>query len=203
MNKKSINQFCVSITFCLFFIIVFFCSYCYAYTEYTVKDSKDNIIKVGQLDSLLGKTKLNNSGDQVEFDWVVSVLETMVDDVNIFLEKKYDVSETNWHKTIESNSVYALDLKYYSDYFLIKTGNNKNNNQNFTHFLFQNNESFDWAVVDLTASFGEGYTIKNIGKVSHVNEYSTVAVPESSTLFLLFGGLLGLGFACNRVRKIS
>ena len=157
---------------------------------------------VGPVDEFYSMGDLGNSGDNTELDWVNSVL--VGGGYDDFLFKDENMSDAWTSVTDESGKalpgIYAYDLKDSpSQYFVIKTGTG-NKDPQFDHFLFENVGNQQYAVIDLNA-FG-GVKIKNIGKVSHINGVGgggSSAVPEPTTMALLFGGLGVLGY--NTFRK--
>lgn len=162
----------------------------------------DEIANVGSVDKYISSDKLSNSGEETEQNWVESVLGFKVEfvDKNEFNSK----SMYSWIQVhSKESSIYALYMPEEPDYFLIKTGNNKKENSGleFTHFLFENIKGLDWAVVNL-ACFGDDYTIKNIGKLSHLVGYDDiVSAPEPSALLLLGFGLIALSFVARCRRR--
>lgn len=180
------------------YLMLFWAGASHAYSVYY----NENLINIGELDVFIDSAKLSKKGLNAEKEWVESILKSKVE----FTQKYEFESEEDvpWIQVSQGapSRIYAFHLEDEPEYFLIKTGNNRNENsgQNLTHFLFRNNEGFDWAVIDL-ADFGEGYTIKEIGKLSHLVGYDDiVSAPEPSALLLLGSGLIGLSFVA-RVRR--
>ena len=142
--------------------------------------------EVGSVDNLKNYTKLSNSGDTTELDWVNSILGTSFTSM-----VKYDTEDgAGWQEVTGATGVYAIDFQSESPaYFFIKVGVGRNDPP-YTHFLYENLESLNWGVIDL--SVADGITILEIAKLSHIGELGNVAVPEPATLILLGLGLLGI-----------
>lgn len=157
---------------------------------------------VGVRDKFFASADLGNSGDATELAWIQGELGSAF---TWATDGKYDVKASNWLLTDEAGgNTWALNLKDSPQYYMIKTGTGANDPVN-DHFLFENMASLEWAVLNLSADFGTGYEIKNIGKVSHVNEIGGgTPVPEPGTMMLLGVGMFGLAiFGKRRMNKES
>jgi len=155
---------------------------------------------VGSIDQLIAQTNLDNSGDTTERAWVASVLNLELDD--LVYEEKTNVSGANWELVTGTfPGVWAFELSGPVDWFLIKTGNIGGGQEN-RHFLFDNLGSLDYAVVRL---LDMGITsVSNISKISHVGEFNgpNIQVPEPGSLALFGIGLLGLGLARRKAKRV-
>lgn len=143
---------------------------------------------VGVQDSLIDHTRLDNSGDQTELDWVQKVLGY----TDVTLDTKYDTVGGDWQKT-NGTGIWALSLQFDPEYFLIKTGGGGGSD---THYLFNNLDSLSWAVIAL--SDVNITQIKGVSRISHVDEFKGAPVPEPGTVVLLGCGMLGLGLYARR-----
>lgn len=147
---------------------------------------------VGGVDTLRASTHLANSGDQTEINWVNSILGTSYTKDSLI---KYDAPEGfPFMATNEAPNIFAAELNGTPEFYFIKTGNVGINN----HFLFTNEASINWAVLNLDTSFGEGYEINGIGKISVLGELGVAPVPEPCTMTLLGVGMLGFAFFGKR-----
>lgn len=147
---------------------------------------------VGGIDTFLSSTSLANSSDALEMNWAGTVV-----GFDLTLEGKIE-GNSGWLSVDNTTGVYALALTGNPAYFLVKTGNNGTGYSPHTDFLFENVASLSWAVVDLNA-----LGIKEIGKVSHINQFNggTASVPEPSTMLLIGSGLIGLGWHRRKYKK--
>lgn len=152
--------------------------------------------EVGAVDTFIDSALLSPSNPATEEAWVQSVL----GDPTITFAGKTEGGFSFLNNPAES--VYAFDLLYEPDYYLLKLGNTKKNGNGDSHFLFQNLADLVWAVFDLGISaIGAG---DNPEKVSHISEFCIDGecggneVPEPGVLGLLGLGLISLVVARRR-----
>jgi len=152
---------------------------------------------VGTVDTLLFSTTLADSGSATEAAWIASVLGVSVGSINY--TQLTNSGGSYWTQvTGGAAGLWAFDfdaagVKKPAN-FLVKLGNTTS-----SHFLFQNNASPEWGVIDL-GSFTPSSGNVTISSVSHVGAAGTVSIPEPASLSLLLFGLAGLGVRTYRKR---
>lgn len=157
---------------------------------------------VGGRDTFRAAGKVN-SGEPSETLWVNT--ELGVEDIAYVV--KYDMDDTHkWQQVyldgVLATGIYAFYLGGTPDYFLIKTDSSRVNGASNDHYLFENADKPEWAVVNINEDLGiESAT--NIKAVSHVTEFDApgddaATVPEPGTMMLLGAGCLGLAIYGKR-----
>lgn len=157
--------------------------------------------EVGSLDLFLGSTILGNSGDGTEKSWVAAMLGLDVEDLTLEF-KNNDASEIQAWTQVDGAAamVKALQLDEPVYYYLLKLGVPAKSGAD-THYLFDNQASLNWAVIDFNAMLAgqpESFSF-NFGRVSHISGFNgAVTVPEPGTLALLGLGLVAIGVVRRR-----
>ena len=155
--------------------------------------------EVGVIDSKIAQTTLANSGSATEEAWVEGVLGYEIDYTK-WAGSLSGGQSGNWEAVFDGGLLqlgeYAFDLGVSNpEYYLIKTGGGAGAGADDTHYLFKNNESLNWAYLNV-ADFGADVDWFNIGIVSHL-----ATVPEPSIIALFATGLIGIGFVRRRKLK--
>ncbi|SHO47533.1 PEP-CTERM sorting domain-containing protein [Desulfopila aestuarii] len=159
-------------------------------------------IDVVSWDNFLTKTDdLGGTGsDPVdELKWLNNWLNTSGYIAEDFLMSDYtkfdpvvdlEVYSTSGDLSSKIDNSVAFALVDQPKYFFVKTGTT-DESKGSNWFLFNNNINLDYAVFQLS---GDGYYIKNVGKLSHAGQVGggDTAVPEPATMLLFGTGLASL-----------
>jgi hypothetical protein len=155
------------------------------------------VLEVGSVDSLVAWTTIGSSGDGAEAAFIAKYLGLDADD--IAFEKAKGSGDDGWEQVDGTTKLFSFDFTsagiYEPSYYLVKTGSGvQYQGASYTHFLFQNLGSLEYAVIDLglfTASRGK----IEIDKVSHVSTAGgRTKVPEPGSLSLMLLGLASVAF---------
>lgn len=167
----------------------------------------EGYVNVGDLDTYLysgTKDDLDNAGDGTELNWINLML--FGDDTSsYYTDDDFDKINTEngagWFQAYISedlddvaNYTFAYNIvseegeTLYPEYFLVKTGT-LGETPDYRWFLFDNNQLLDWAVINLEE---QGYSLMELGKLSHLGTVGAAPVPEPGTLLLIGSGLIGL-----------
>ena len=127
----------------------------------------------------------------------------ILSDQTITFSDKYDSFSPDWQLVTDSGEtdVYAAELNFNPEYYLIKLGTG-NTNLN-SHYLFENIGELSYAVINFSdAGLDFTTTSFNIGRISHVGEFGgTVDVPEPANLALFGLGIAALGLSRKKQKS--
>jgi len=162
---------------------------------FSVNASAYVLSEVGVHDNLLAAETLRNSGEATEEAWIEDVLGMDIDYTQFG-----NVSEgSNWQSVsdgVAGDYAFEFDIGFNPEYYLLKLGGGNGTGTDYTHYLYDNLESLQYAFVNLS-DFGEDVKLENIGIVSHIGstggcEGDCETVPEPGMVGLLAIGLLGM-----------
>jgi len=171
------------------------CAFVFLLAASNASASSLALTDVGGVDPLIAKTTLLNSGTETERQWIAASVGLPLE--NIAYTKVPDSGGANWQQIAGSTVLFAFNIGTGPEWFLVKTGNGGT----FSDFLFSNDPSNPWAVVDFT-EFGFDSVV--VGKISHLGTAvdppagDLTPVPEPASL-TLFG--LGLSATAAAVRR--
>ncbi|MDR3579046.1 MAG: PEP-CTERM sorting domain-containing protein [Oryzomonas sp.] len=158
-------------------------------------------INVGGQDTLISSTHLSNSSPSTETAWINSVLSQSF--------ASGTQSTPTWTQVDGSTTLWAAELSNNPGYFLVKTGEGGITKNGNWDFLFQDNASTGYAVIDLYSAtngldFKSNVDASGISHITSVDSGSSTPVPEPGTMMLLGAGMFSLAlFGKRRMNKMS
>lgn len=154
-----------------------------------------DLVDVGSVDNFIVSDSVHPSNLSGELTWVSSQLTNAI---NVSFAHKTETGIT-WNAVIGESNVYAFELNNAANnYFLLKLGANP------SHFLYENIDSNNYAVIDFSLFEGLKNNIDTT-IVSHITEFEVEdnlanpsEVPVPAAVWLFGSALLGLGFKKRR-----
>lgn len=157
--------------------------------------------EIGAVDEFIGSTSLKNSGKKTELVWA----RDLSGDQTLSLDDdyKYDSDgKDDWSLVEGESSVYSAQFKSSPSYFLLKFGDGSLSAD--SHYLFKNNASLGYAVIDL-AAMGiplEDMADFTIGRISHIDEFggiNSTSIPSPVGFSFLLIALVGLSLNRKKI----
>jgi len=158
---------------------------------------------LGGWDTLMFSTKLDNSSANLETMTLENYLGLESGSL-IFNKEEYEnTGDAGWYIGTEDSNEYAsydFGEGFSADYYLLKIGNS---NIGDSHYYFDNAEALQYAYIDISDMFSESlfpYTRFNIGRISHVSDFSEApTVPLPASIWLFGAGLIGFIGVSRRI----